>query len=155
MDHHHHNMSYYNRVSSGRGGFSSSSSSSSSSTSSCHGKCRGFRLNLRRVYYLRLRKRFNFFLRIFDRLTKLSYSQALKILKKVFQRRRSGGGFKRNNSNSSRDGLVVVKGHVAASYVRNNSFYAEAIADCLEFIKRTSVSSSMEEDDQIHQDKIS
>ncbi|MED6143495.1 hypothetical protein PIB30_006756 [Stylosanthes scabra] len=146
----HHNMSYYNRVSSGRGGFSSSSSSS---TSSYHGKCRGFRLNLRRVYYLRLRKRFNFFLRIFDRLTKLSYSQALKILKKVFQRRRNGG-FKRNNSNSSRDGLVVIKGHVAASYVRNNSFYAEAIADCLEFIKRTSISSSME-DEQIHQDKIS
>ncbi|KAL4313856.1 hypothetical protein S245_015122 [Arachis hypogaea] len=154
-------MSYYNRVSSGRGGSSSSSSSSSSSassTSSCHGKCRVFRLNLRRVYYLRLRKRFNFFLRIFDKLTKLSYSEALKILKKVFQRRRSGG-FKRNNSNSSRDSLVVMKGHVAPSYVRNNSFYAEAIADCLEFIKRTSVSSM---DDQIHdpihhhhQDKIS
>lgn len=33
------------------------------------------------------------------------------------------------------------------SYGRNNnSFYAEAIADCLEFIKRTSISSM----DQIH-----
>ncbi|XP_027912967.1 uncharacterized protein LOC114172986 [Vigna unguiculata] len=101
----------YNRVSSGRG----SSSSSSSSSSYCHGKCRGFRLNLRRLYFLRLRKRKN--------------------------------GFKRNYSNSSRSGLVRderIKGQSdsgVSSYGRNNSFYAEAIADCLEFIKRTSISS--------------
>ena len=125
----------YNRVSSGKG------------SSSCHGKCRGFRLNLRRLYLLRLRKRFTFFLRLFDR-WELSYAQALQLLKKVFHRR---GGFKRNNSNSnsSKNGLVKeerIKGQQVvcsrvASYGRNNSFYAEAIADCLEFIKRTSISS--------------
>lgn len=112
----------YNRVCSGKG-------------SSCHGKCRGFRLNLRRLYVLRLRKRFNFFLRLFD-MWKVSYAEALHVLKKVFRRK---GGFKRNNSNNSK------KGHAdncrVTSYGRNNSFYAEAIADCLEFIKRTSISS--------------
>lgn len=122
----------YNRVSSGR-----------ASSSSCHGKCRGFRLNLRRLYFLRLRKRFTFILSIFDS-WKLSYSQALQLLKKVLRRK---SGFKRNYSNSSRSGLVRderIKGHAdcrVSSYGRNNSFYAEAIADCLEFIKRTSISS--------------
>ncbi|KAK7252610.1 hypothetical protein RIF29_36685 [Crotalaria pallida] len=132
-------MSYmiYNRVSSGRG-------------SSCNNvKCRGFRLNLRRLYILRLRKRFTFFLRLFDK-WKVSYGEALQVLKKVFRRK---GGFKRNNSNSSRNGLIRderIKGHAdrrVISYGRNNSFYAEAIADCLEFIKRTSISSM----DQIEQ----
>ncbi|KAK7406961.1 hypothetical protein VNO78_08597 [Psophocarpus tetragonolobus] len=123
----------YNRVSSGRG-----------SSSSCHGKCRGFRLNLRRLYFLRLRKRFTFLLRLFDK-WKLSYSQAIHLLKKVFRRKTA---FKRNYSNSSRSALVReerIKGglpdYTLSSYGRNNSFYAEAIADCLEFIKRTSISS--------------
>ncbi|CAL0314253.1 unnamed protein product [Lupinus luteus] len=120
----------YKRVNSGRG-------------SSCNGKCRGFRLNLRRLYVLRLRKRFSFFLRVFDK-WKVSYGEALQVLKKVFRRK---GGFKRNNSTSSKNGLIKeerIKGHVdcrVTSYVMNNSFYAEAIADCLEFIKRTSISS--------------
>lgn len=121
----------YKRVCSGKG-------------SSCHGKCRGFRLNLRRLYVLRLRKRFNFFIRLFD-MWKVSYAEALHVLKKVFRRK---GGFKRNNSNSNKSGLVReerIKGHAdncrVTSYGRNNSFYAEAIADCLEFIKRTSISS--------------
>ncbi|KAJ1377671.1 hypothetical protein SESBI_48635 [Sesbania bispinosa] len=121
----------YNRVSSGK-------------LSGCsHGSCRGFRLNHRKLYVLRLRKRFTFFLRIFDS-WKLSYGEALQLLKKVFCRK---GGFKRNNSNSSRRSLVreeEIKGQSDCrmrSYGRSNSFYAEAIADCLEFIKRTSISS--------------
>jgi hypothetical protein len=128
----------YNRVSS-----SSSSGKGSSSSSSCHGKCRGFRLNLTRLYFSRLRKRVNFFIRIFDKL-KLSHAQAFQLLKKVFCRK---SGFKRNNSNSSRNGLmkderIKSQGDCRfSSYGRNNSFYAEAIADCLEFIKRTSISS--------------
>ncbi|KAI4327877.1 hypothetical protein L6164_020288 [Bauhinia variegata] len=122
----------YNRISSGR-----------VSSSSCHGTCRGFRLNPRRLYVLRLRKRFTFLFRLFDR-WKLSYVQALRLLKKVFRRK---GGCKRNNSNSSRSSLVReenIKGAPEScrfrSYGRSNSFYAEAIADCLEFIKRTSIS---------------
>ncbi|KAJ1380955.1 hypothetical protein SESBI_45611 [Sesbania bispinosa] len=141
-------LTSYNRVSSGRG-------------SSCHGKCRGFRLNIRRLYFLRLRKRFTFFLRLFDK-WKLSPSLALQLLKKVFHRK--GGGFKRNNSNNSNSGLMKeerIKGNQGdcrlSSYGRNNSFYAEAIADCLEFIKRTSISSMDQIQDPIGhiQDKIS
>ncbi|KAF0919813.1 hypothetical protein E2562_031673 [Oryza meyeriana var. granulata] len=60
-----------------------------------------------------------------------------------------GGGCSRS---SSRRVLVVVGKHhdggwrqttrcrpVAPSFMRSNSFYAQAIADCLEFIKRNSV----------------
>ncbi|KAF1875099.1 hypothetical protein Lal_00007715 [Lupinus albus] len=128
----------YNKVNSGKG-------------SSWHGKCRGFKLNLRRFYVLRLRKKFTFFLRVFDK-WKVSYSEAIQVLKKVFRRK---GGFKRNNSNSSRSGLIReerIKGNVdcrVTSYVMNNSFYAEAIADCLEFIKRTSISSMDQIEDPV------
>lgn len=72
---------------------------------------------------------------------KVSHAQAIQLLKKVFCRKSE---FKRN---SSRSGLMKedrVKGQDCcrvSSYGRNNSFYAEAIADCLEFIKRTSIDS--------------
>ena len=114
-----------------------------------HGRCRGFRLNPRRLLVLRLRKRFTFILRLFHK-WKLSYGEALQLLKRVFCIK---GGFKRNNSNSSsrRRRILVREEQIKSqSYVRSNSFYAEAIADCLEFIKRTSISSM----DQI-QDPVS
>ncbi|KAE9606942.1 hypothetical protein Lalb_Chr09g0324871 [Lupinus albus] len=126
----------YNRVSSGKG-------------SSWHGKCRGFRLNLRRLYILHLHKRFTFFLRLFDK-WKVSYGKAFQVLKKVL---RGKGGFR--GKNSSRSGIVREernKGHAnirVISYGRNNSFYAEAIADCLEFIKRTSISSMDQIEDPV------
>ncbi|KAL1288724.1 hypothetical protein HN51_057204 [Arachis hypogaea] len=103
---------------------------------------RGFRLlNPRRVLVLiRLRKRFTFILRLFHRL-KLS----LHLLKRVFCIQ--GGGFKRIN-------LVKREEQVnfQCYYVRsNNSIYVEeAIADCLEFIKRTSISSSMDQSHVSH-----
>nr|KYP31687.1 hypothetical protein KK1_047857 [Cajanus cajan] len=121
----------YNRVSSGK-----------------VSRCRGFRLNPRKLYVLRLRKRFNFFLRLFDN-WKLSYGEAIQLLKKMVGIK---SGFRRNNSRS----LVreeKIKGQDDCrmrSCGRSNSFYAEAIADCLEFIKRTSISSM----DQSHQDPI-
>ncbi|CAL0331650.1 unnamed protein product [Lupinus luteus] len=129
----------YNRVSSGKG-------------SSCHGKCRGFRLNLRRFYVLHLHKRFTFFLRLFDK-WKVSYGKAFQVLKKVLRRK---GGLRKNNSNRSSKSCFVmeerIKGHAdfrVISYGRNNSFYAEAIADCLEFIKRTSISSMDQIEDPV------
>ena len=36
--------------------------------------------------------------------------------------------------------MVVAENYRLKSYGRSNSFYSEAIADCLEFIKRTSIS---------------
>lgn len=119
--------------------------SPSSSSSYNQGGCRGFRLNPRKFYVLRLRKRFRFFLKLIDSV-KVSYGEALQVLKKVFCRK---SGFKRNNSSSSSRRSLVreegIKGQgdwkMMRSYGRSNSFYAEAIEDCLEFIKRTSVSS--------------
>lgn len=131
----------YNRVSSGK-----------VSSGYTHRSCRGFRLSPRRLCVLGLYKRFNFFIRLFDKL-RLSYGEALQLLKKVFCRK---GGFKRINSNSSRRSLVredQIKGQVDCrmrSYGRSNSFYAEAIADCLEFIKRTSISSMDQIQDPIN-----
>ncbi|ESW28261.1 hypothetical protein PHAVU_003G272000 [Phaseolus vulgaris] len=103
-------------------------------------RCRGFRLNPRKLYVLRLRKRFNFFLRVFQS-CKLSYGEAIQVLKKVFCRK---GGFKRNNTNN-----LVREDCKMGSCGRSNSFYAEAIADCLEFIKRTSTSSMDQSQDPI------
>ncbi|CAJ1942163.1 unnamed protein product [Sphenostylis stenocarpa] len=125
----------YNRVSSGK-----------------VSRCRGFRLNPRKLYVLRLRKRFNFFLKLFDS-WKLSYGEAIQLLKKLVCRK---GGFKRNNSNNSNTCLVrqeKIKGQDDCrmrSCGKSNSFYAEAIADCLEFIKRTSISSMDQSQDPIN-----
>lgn len=105
--------------------------------------CRGFRLSPRRVCVLRLRKRLAFFLRLLER-CRVSYARALKVFVKMLHRRRRSS-FKRNNS--SRRSLVTeeqIKGRADCSrlrsFARSNSFYSEAIADCLEFIKRTSIS---------------
>ncbi|KAF7829085.1 hypothetical protein G2W53_020249 [Senna tora] len=104
---------------------------------------RGFRLNPRRVCVLGLRKRLAFFLRLFNRCCKLSYKHALRVFDKMLHRR---SGFRRNNSSSSRSSLVKqeqIKGRADCrlrSFGRSNSFYSEAIAECLEFIKRTSIS---------------
>ncbi|KAE9614560.1 hypothetical protein Lal_00012227 [Lupinus albus] len=95
----------------------------------------GFRLNHRKLYVLRLQKRFTFFIRLFDK-WKVSFGEALQLLKKVFFRIH---GFKRSLvSKEEFKGQVDFR---LRSYDRSNSFYAEAIADCLEFIKRTSLSS--------------
>ncbi|KAK7386578.1 hypothetical protein VNO78_26911 [Psophocarpus tetragonolobus] len=126
----------YNRVSSGK-------------VSRCS---KGFRLNPRKLYVLRLRKKFNFFLRVFES-WKLSYGEAIQLLKNVVCRK---GGFKRNNSNNSSKSLVreeKIKSQDDCrmkSCGRSNSFYAEAIADCLEFIKRTSISSMDQNQDPIN-----
>lgn len=118
-----------------------------------NGSNKGFRLNLRKFNVLRLRKRFNFFLRFFNN-WKISYGEALQFLKKVFCRK---SGFKRNSS--SRRSLIKeeeIKGQdyywkMRSSYGRTNSFYSEAIEDCLEFIKRTSMSSKEHIQDPIIQ----
>ncbi|KAG4939047.1 hypothetical protein GLYMA_16G114400v4 [Glycine max] len=128
----------------------STSTSSGKASSRCS---RGFRLNPRKFYVLRLRKRFNFFLRLFDS-WKLSYGEAIQLLKKMVCRK---SGLKRNNSNNSTRSLVrsreeKIKDHEDCkmrSCGRSNSFYAEAIADCLEFIKRTSISSMDQSQDPI------
>ncbi|KAK4583679.1 hypothetical protein RGQ29_021702 [Quercus rubra] len=113
----------------------------------CNGS-RGFRLNSKRFSVQRLRARFIYLFKLLDR-WRCSYGQALKSLKKGFGRnRRSGSSIKRSNNSSTSTRCLVTKvpNMVQAdhcrlrSFGRSNSFYAEAIADCLEFIKRSSLS---------------
>ncbi|KAI3747644.1 hypothetical protein L6452_10197 [Arctium lappa] len=101
----------------------------------CYGT-RGFRLNLKRFSVQRLRaKFFNFF----------------KILMRIW---RSSSYGKRTSMSWSKLSIGSSRRHLVAkdnsdrvdicrleSFKRTNSFYTEAIADCLEFIKRSLVSS--------------
>ncbi|KAB5521878.1 hypothetical protein DKX38_026197 [Salix brachista] len=101
---------------------------------------RGFRLKYPRKFSVqRFRARFLYLFRFLSR-WRSSYGQAVQSLKKGMGR------------NSSRKRVLVMdaaschyigKGdeHCSfRSFGRSNSFYSEAIADCLEFIKRSSIS---------------
>lgn len=138
-------MRYYNRVNSyGR-----------RSSSSCKGG-KGFRIHVsktKRFSVQGLRARFVYLFRVLSR-WRLSYGQALKSL--ILSKKEKGifVNIKRNNSGSKRSLVPDVNNmscqgrheyHQSAagcrsmrSFGRSNSFYAEAIADCLEFIKRSS-----------------
>lgn len=137
----------YNRVGTYRRSTSSASSSSSSS-------CRGFRLKPRKLSVQRLRSRVVTLLKVIKRL-RSSCFWALRLLwrqRRTTRRRtwtrtrrleRSGSG----NGNSSRRRILGAEEPYGVrpscrygSFDRSNSFYAEAIADCLDFIRRSSVS---------------
>ncbi|KAI3426624.1 uncharacterized protein J3R85_009822 [Psidium guajava] len=137
-------MNNYNRVNIPRSYSRSHGGSSGGSGTRC--SIRGFRINTRRLSVKRLRARFVSLFRALSR-CRFSYSQALKLLKNgcffCRSRSRSRSGTKRSSSNGSRRNLVpgrVDYGSRLRCYSRSNSFYSEAIADCLEFIKRTSIS---------------
>ncbi|OAY66108.1 hypothetical protein ACMD2_26914 [Ananas comosus] len=99
-----------------------------------HRPTRGFRLSSVRFSVLRLR--------VVKLLTLFS------LLNRCVQRVRKGikTGFSSSSRSCSRSSnrraLVVWEGQpefISGLCVRSNSFYAEAITDCLEFIKRTSM----------------
>lgn len=99
----------------------------------CHGM-RGIKLNPRKFSVQRLRVKFLYLFRIFSRSWRSSFGNILRLLKR---------------NNNSRN-LVRKKADYAMyggktdyrlkSFARSNSFYTEAIADCLDFIKRNSLS---------------
>ncbi|RAL46439.1 hypothetical protein DM860_004718 [Cuscuta australis] len=112
--------------------------------------CRGFRLKLRRFCVGRIRARFVVGLFKLLGRWKTSYSHALRSLKRrvmwisrtlnrVLYRRRSG------RAGGGGDHLRPM----LKSYGRSNSLYSEAIADCLDFIKRNSVSVVEEEEKHV------
>ncbi|PON50044.1 hypothetical protein PanWU01x14_226810 [Parasponia andersonii] len=120
---------------------------------SWHGS-RGFRLNLRRFSVSRLRTRFMCLLRL---LSKWRWSSLLLLLKG--NRSTTTTTITTSNNSISKSRLVASSEHPQfqdennyycnghghghrrpTSLGRSNSFYAEAIADCLEFIKRSSIS---------------
>ncbi|KAL4569110.1 hypothetical protein LXL04_024739 [Taraxacum kok-saghyz] len=90
---------------------------------------RGFRLNVKRFYVQRLRgKLLNFF----------------KILMGSWKwRSGSSSLYEKNTTRGYAQRNLVAKENAyrLRSFGRSNSFYSEAIEDCLEFIKRSSVSS--------------
>ncbi|MCD7458458.1 hypothetical protein HAX54_038332 [Datura stramonium] len=118
---------------------------------------RGFKINSRRFSVQRLRAKFLYLCRLFSRSWRSSYGHALRLLKKNFNDKKdsinesygNGGSCKRNLVREEAD--YAMYGNRSStcceyrlkSYGRSNSFYAEAIADCLDFIKRNSL--SMEE----------
>ncbi|CAH1413754.1 unnamed protein product [Lactuca virosa] len=88
---------------------------------------RGFRLNVKRFYVQRLRpKFFNFF----KNLIRSWRSSSSALYEKCSTR---GGG--------QLNLVAKENAYRLRSFGRSNSFYSEAIEDCLEFIKRSSVSS--------------
>lgn len=121
----------------------SSSSTSSSSSSSW----RGFRLKPRKLSVQRLRSRLWSLFRSLRRL-RSSCGWALRLL---WRRRRPRRRIERSSSSGNSSRRRMILGAVEEPYVvrpscrygsldRSNSFYAEAIADCLDFIRRSSVS---------------
>ncbi|KAE8637405.1 hypothetical protein Csa_011775 [Cucumis sativus] len=82
--------------------------------------CRGFRLTSRRLSVSKLRSKFGWLLRILNR-----WRRSIVEIKK-------SGTSSKGSSNSAAQAAKL------RSFRRSNSFYAEAIADCLDFIKTTS-----------------
>lgn len=120
----------------------------------CCGITRGFKLNSRRFSVQRLRAKFLYLCRLFSRSWRSSYRHALRLVKKNFNDKKDssdqsyGGSCKRNLVSEHADCAMYGNNksnyeYRLKSYGRSNSFYAEAIADCLDFIKRNSL--SMEE----------
>ncbi|KAK4711591.1 hypothetical protein R3W88_006104 [Solanum pinnatisectum] len=121
----------------------------------CCGITRGFKLNSRRFSVQRLRAKFLYLCRLFSRSWRSSYRHALRLLKKNFNdtkdsRDQFNGGSCNKNLVSQQADYAMYGNYNKSncdyrlkSYGRSNSFYAEAIADCLDFIKRNSL--SMEE----------
>ncbi|CAK9156272.1 unnamed protein product [Ilex paraguariensis] len=110
---------------------------------SCHGM-RGFRLKYTRKFSVqRLRRKFLQLFRLFNE-WRSSYEHALKTLRSNISR--SGS---KNDKNSVRRKFLVKEVEVPSmfyteyrfrSFASSKSFYSEAISECLEFIKRSSVS---------------
>ncbi|XAR73653.1 hypothetical protein NMG60_11007694 [Bertholletia excelsa] len=92
-----------------------------------------FRLNPRRVWVRSLRARFFYLLGIFRRWRTASYSRALEAVKEGL----AGSGS--SSSASRKEGFGGAQCRLR-SCGYSSPFYSEAIADCLEFIKRSSVS---------------
>ncbi|OIT20307.1 hypothetical protein A4A49_38363 [Nicotiana attenuata] len=111
----------------------------------CYG-IRGFKLNSRRFSVQKLNVKFLYLFKIFIKSWKSSFGNVLNLLKKNFN-----GTKQKDESYDSNRNLVSRKqtdlsmygnrsDYKLKSYARSNSFYAEAIADCLDFIKRNSLS---------------
>lgn len=99
---------------------------------------KGFRINIpRRFSVQRLRARFFYIFGLLSR-WRSSYGRALRLTSRKMRNNSSGRG------RGSRRSLMTPKPKEVSlpnsRLMRSNSFYSEAIADCLDFIKRSSLS---------------
>lgn len=95
---------------------------------------RGFKLNSRKFSVQRLRVKFLGVLSVLNRSWRSSYGKIIRLLKK-----------KNDDTNKVKKqvdyGMYGGRNdYKLKCYSRTNSFYAEAIKDCLDFIKRNSLS---------------
>ncbi|KAL1569707.1 hypothetical protein AAHA92_01151 [Salvia divinorum] len=103
---------------------------------------KGLRLNSRRFSVQRLRTNFLSIVRVFNK-WKNSYNKCLRLLRRNLVRRRRN---KPGSTGTERVSGCRFSSSSAAAYTvvrtmnHSNSFCSEAIADCLEFIKRNSIS---------------
>ncbi|GER26216.1 cytochrome b561/ferric reductase transmembrane [Striga asiatica] len=116
----------------------------------CCGGMKGFRLKPRRFYVSRLRRNFMFFFRVVRR-WRNSYKKALRRLRgklagksNVVAGRQDVCGDGRKVGFGYNGGSCHSSGGPMRTMAHSNSFCSEAIADCLEFIKRNSVSAEDE-----------
>lgn len=133
-----------------------SSISSYSRVSSRGSSYRGFKLRYSRRFSIQaFRTRFVFLFKVVNKWKYTCY-EAMKFVKRSVYGssgdRRIGKVSEMESSRSMNvllgSDLIMPRSHECRmrSLGRSNSFYSEAIADCLEFIKRTSVSDKEEDD---------
>ncbi|KAM6540455.1 hypothetical protein CsatB_004902 [Cannabis sativa] len=146
-------MRYYSKVV----GNNSCSCSSSS-------RRRGLRLHMKRLTVSRLRARFTTFFRLLrkyslslflinnNKKTKKSHNyeeeeeeevmmMKIKLHNNNNNNKSYNNSYNNNNNNNSYNNNSYYNNYKSRHIIqRSNSFYAEAIADCLDFIKRTSIS---------------
>ncbi|KAK4360457.1 hypothetical protein RND71_019409 [Anisodus tanguticus] len=99
---------------------------------------RGLKLNPRKFSVQRLRVKFLYLFRVFNGSWRSSYGNILRSLKKnIIDCRSSKNKVRKQADYAMYGGRNDFK---LKSFSRSNSFYAEAIADCVDFIKRNSLS---------------
>ncbi|KAL6560844.1 hypothetical protein OROHE_006021 [Orobanche hederae] len=106
-----------------------------SSKKLCYRGTKGLRLNPKRFSVGRLRANFLILIGILRR-WRNSYKNALRQLRRNMVRRRK----QRDSLDNMEVGYNSYSSGRIRTMVHSNSFCSEAIADCLEFIKRNSVS---------------
>lgn len=102
---------------------------------------RGFKLNSRKFSVQRLSVKFLYFFKILRKSLKSSCGDLLNLLKKNVsgRKQRDEKNLMRKNVDYGMYGNTK-SDYKLKSFTHSNSFYAEAIADCLDFIKRNSLS---------------
>ncbi|GAA0148763.1 hypothetical protein Leryth_013842 [Lithospermum erythrorhizon] len=108
-----------------------------------NGISRGFKLNIKKFSIQSLRAKFVFMFNKFfsKRLRFFSYGGLLQSMRNMGSKRsKENYGSKRNLIMKDTQYRNIKNSCQLGSYGRSNSFYSEAISDCLDFIKKNSIS---------------